>query len=84
VGRIYAGVLGPLAFTTVTLRGVIGGADPKNLLVAAWLFLILFAAAGYVVGRLADWIIEDAVRSRLATELSPPEAERPVARKSAS
>ncbi len=74
MGRIYAGILGPLAFLTVVARGMLNGANAQRLLFDAWLFLWIFAAVGYVVGRLAAWVVEDSVRSRLSAELAAQEA----------
>ena len=77
MGRIYAGVLGPLAFLTVVARGLLNGASAQRVLLDAWLFLWIFAAVGYVVGRLAAWVVEDSVRSRLSAELAAQEAPPP-------
>jgi hypothetical protein len=69
VGRIYAGILGPLAFLISLARGWIDGSPPQSSLWTAWWSLLLFAALGYVIGRLAEWIIGESVASRIAAEL---------------
>jgi len=69
VGRIYAGILGPLAFLAVLFGAALDGATPEETLWRAWASLWAFAALGYVVGRLADRTIEESVASRVAAEL---------------
>ena len=73
MGRIYAGVLGPVAFLTVLIRGWKDGADSDAALLAAWLGLVVMASVGYVAGRLAQGIVEDSVRTRIAQELAAQE-----------
>ena len=68
VGRTYAGVLGPLAFFTVLVRGLGHGAGVEATLVAAMVGLIAFSALGSIVGQLADWIVRESVWSRIETE----------------
>jgi hypothetical protein len=46
------------------------GSDPELVLWSAWCALLAFALLGGVVGRLAAWIVEDAVRSRFAAAFS--------------
>jgi len=70
VGRIYSGILGPLAFLTVVARGFIHGASATSTLYWAWLALIAFAAAGYVAGAIAGRVVEDSVKATLAAELA--------------
>ena len=74
MAHVYAGILGPLAFLTVVARGFIHGGGPMSTLFTAWCGLLAFSAIGYVVGRLAAWIVEDSVRSRIAAELAAEEA----------
>jgi hypothetical protein len=80
VGRTYAGVLGPIAFLTVALRGWKQGSGVEPSLLSAWLALVAFAALGYVVGRLAAWIVEESVKSRINQELAAQETEGHSAR----
>jgi len=70
VGRTYAGILGLIAMLTVIARGVIAGGDPQTTLAMATGCLALFAAIGAVVGRLAAWTVDDAVRARLAADVA--------------
>jgi hypothetical protein len=70
VARIYAGVLGLLAFLTCLARGAFQGGRPGSILQTACLALLGFALLGQVIGAWAAWIVEDAVRGRLAAELA--------------
>ena len=67
---MYAGVLGPLALVTVILRGVLKSGSPQETMLAATICLMAFAAVGYVVGQLAERVVEESVRGRLAAELA--------------
>jgi len=68
VGRSYAGVLGCLAFLTCIARGLLAASDIQNTLLKATIGLFAFAIVGYIAGRLAAWIVNDSVRSRIAAE----------------
>ena len=74
MGRTYAGVLGPIAFLTMAVRGWKQGSEVEPALLSAWLALVTFAALGYVIGRLAGWIVEESVKSRIDQELAAQEA----------
>ena len=69
VGRVYAGILGSLALFTVTLRGLKNGSGIDSMLFSGWCSLLLFAGIGLLIGLLAEWIVEDSVRTRFHTEL---------------
>jgi hypothetical protein len=73
VGRRYAGILGLLAFSTSVLRAAIQGAGPDALLTAT-IQLFAFAAAGWIVGTIAEQTIEQSVRTRFEAELKAAEA----------
>lgn len=75
MGRVYAGVLGPIAFLTVLARGAMAGGFETTLITAV-ACLFAFGAVGAVVGRLAGWIVDESVRTRFGAELraqSPPD-----------
>jgi hypothetical protein len=78
VARIYAGILGPLAFITSLIRGVMHGGTTESVLWTAWFCLLVFAAMGYVIGWIGQRTVEEAVSSRMAAEM----AARKAARKS--
>jgi hypothetical protein len=59
----------------VTLaRGLMHGGSAQAILWAAWLSLVAFAAAGYLVGWIAGWTVDEAVRRRIAVELAERES----------
>ena len=75
MGHHYAGVLGPLAFLTVLLRGLKEGAAATEVLITAWLALWIFAAIGYVAGRVAGWMIDESTRFKVSAELAARQAQ---------
>lgn len=70
MARIYAGILGPVAFLTALARGFLLGEEAQRSVFAAWCALWCFAAAGYVVGWIAERTIEQSVRDRISRELA--------------
>jgi hypothetical protein len=69
VERTYAATLGLLAFVTAIARGWLAGGGVSDTLLTAWLALLAFTAVGGMLGWLAGWIVDDAVRTRMAEEL---------------
>lgn len=69
MARIYAGILGLLAFAAVMARGVVHGGSASAIIWQAVLSLFAFAGIGYVIGRTAQWIVEDSVRGQLTSQL---------------
>jgi len=74
MGRLYAGILGPVAFATVLGRSLVDGGGVAATLQIATACLFGFAAIGYVTGRLAEGIVTDSVHSRFRSELKTHEA----------
>jgi hypothetical protein len=74
VARIYAGILGPLAFLTCLARGVLHAWSAEKALLVAWTSLLAFALLGSVIGWIAEWILEDEVRGRIAAASDAPKA----------
>jgi hypothetical protein len=70
VARIYSGALGVLTFLTCLTRGIVHGCAAPSALWTAWCSLLVFAVLGYVIGQVAEWIVADSVRSRIAAELT--------------
>jgi len=66
VARIYAGILGPLAFVTCLARGMVHAWPPDRTLLVAWASLLAFALVGAAVGWVGEWILEDELRSRIS------------------
>lgn len=83
MGRVYAGILGPLAFLAVAVRGWKNGWPTESSLLSAWLAFVALAAIGYIVGRLAEWIVDESVRTRMLAELAAREAARTAEAKTA-
>ena len=79
MARTYAATLGLLAFITAVARGWLQGASVSDALFTAWLALLTFTVVGGVLGWLAGWIIDDAVRSRIAEELEKTVSKQPAA-----
>ena len=77
MGRAYAGILGPLAFALVTVRGVVSGGGVEGTLLAASGALFMFAAVGYVAGSLAEFLIRDAVKSQFQKAMADWNAKQP-------
>jgi hypothetical protein len=75
VGRIYGGILGLLAFQTTILRGWFHHSDSQSTLWTAWLCLMIFAAVGLVIGRVAGQIVKESVIGRVNAELAVQEAQ---------
>jgi hypothetical protein len=74
VARIYAGIFGLLAFLTMLIRGLIRDADAINLVLAAWLSMIVFAAVGYAIGWIAGQAVEESVNARIAAQVASNQA----------
>jgi hypothetical protein len=51
-------------------RGILHGGPADSVIRTAWCHLLVFAVIGYVVGRIAQGVVDDAVRGRIAAELA--------------
>jgi hypothetical protein len=76
VARIYAGILGPVAFLTCLVRGVVHAWTVEKALLVAWTSLLAFAALGSVIGWVAERILEEEVRGRIAAGSTESKPER--------
>ena len=72
MGRDFAGILGLVAISTTVLRGAIAGVADEAMLTAT-IHLFAFAAAGWILGTIAESTIEQSVRMRFAAELKAAE-----------
>jgi NhaP-type Na+/H+ or K+/H+ antiporter len=70
VERTYAGTLGLVAFLVALTRGWMLGGGTNAVLLSAWLSLLVFAPLGYFLGWLGGWIVDDAMKTRVAAELA--------------
>ncbi len=76
MGRAYAGILGPLAFSTVVARCLVRGGDSGTAVWTASLMLFVFSALGYIIGSVAERTVVEALgihlrRSWIAAERAP-------------
>ena len=77
MARIFAGIFGPLAFLTSLARGAVHGGSADSTLLAAWCSLLLFSAAGYLIGWVAGLTVEQSVRATVSAEFpTPPTTEK--------
>jgi hypothetical protein len=57
-----------LAFFTSSARGVVHAWPTEKTLLVAWTSLLAFAAAGLVIGWVAERIVDEEVRGRIVAE----------------
>jgi len=70
MGRVYAGILGPLAMTVVICRGWFKSGGAEGTLILATMHLALFAVVGAILGHLAQATIDESVRAKLEQQLT--------------
>ena len=73
MGRVYAGVLGPLAMAVVICRGWFGTSGVENTLGLATVYLAIFSVVGALIGQIAQATIDESVRAKLQQQLNQPE-----------
>ena len=76
MARIYAGILGLLAFLTSLAHGLLHDGDSGTIVWNAWCSLWVFAAVGYVLGSIAARTVDDSVEARITAELAAEEAQQ--------
>jgi hypothetical protein len=69
MARVYAGLLGMLAFAAHLAAGLVHAAAAEVTISRAITSLVAFAIVGYVVGRIAEWVTDESVRGRLTSQL---------------
>lgn len=70
MGRIYAGILGPLAMAVVFCRGALAAGGVENTCSLAIASLIVFALVGAFIGQVAQSTVDESVRSKLEQQLA--------------
>ena len=70
MGRIYAGILGPLAMMVIICRGIKDSAGLEGTLVLAIVALAVYAAIGSVVGQIAQATVDESVRLKIEQQLA--------------
>jgi hypothetical protein len=83
LARTYAGILGPLAFLTSLAHGLIHAQTTEAMLLGAWWSLLLFAAAGSVLGWIAGRTVEQSVQATIEAELARDASSEPPPRAAA-
>jgi hypothetical protein len=70
MGRIYAGILGPLAMVVIICRGIKDSAGLEGTLTWAIVALAVYAAIGSVLGQIAQATIDESVRYKIEQQLA--------------
>ena len=70
MGRSYAGILGPLAFALVVARGAISGWPLEPTLLSASVAVFLFAGIGNLAGQIAEFLVNQSVRTQFQTAMA--------------
>jgi hypothetical protein len=70
MGRVYAGILGPLAMAVVICRGWLGSGGVESTLSLATVYLVAFSVVGAVIGQIAEATVDESVRSILEQQLA--------------
>ena len=69
MGRVYAGILGPLAMAVVICRGWLGSGGAVGTLNLAIVYLAVFSVVGALIGHLAQATVDESVRAKLQQQL---------------
>lgn len=70
MGRVYAGILGPLAMAVVICRGWFGSGGVEGTIGLATLYLAIFSVVGALIGQIAQATIDESVRAKLQQQLA--------------
>lgn len=70
IGRTYAGTLGTLAFALMALRGLTGGAGMEQTVLMAAAGMFVCAAIGYLVGKTAEHLVNESVRTQFQVAMA--------------
>jgi hypothetical protein len=69
MARTYAAVLGFLGFSAAIARGIVEAQTANQTVWQAVFNLVAFGFVGLLVGRIAQWTVDDSIRSQLATQM---------------
>ena len=72
MGRIYAGILGPLAMAVIICRGIKNSAGLEGTLTLAIVALAIYAFVGSVLGQIAQATVDESVRQKIEQQLAAP------------
>jgi len=70
VERTYAGYLGLVAFVAAIANGLLHGGSTCRVLWGARLRLLEFMVVGFLAGGIAGWMVDEAIRGRVAAEMA--------------
>jgi hypothetical protein len=70
MGRVYAGILGPLAMAVVICRGLNDSAGLEGTLTLAIVALAIYAIVGSIVGQIAQATVDESVRQKIEKQLA--------------
>jgi len=79
MGRIYAGILGPLAMAVMICRGIKDSAGVEGTLILAIAALAIYAIVGAVLGQIAQATVDESVRSKIERQLIEKQLDPPAA-----
>jgi hypothetical protein len=74
MGRIYAGIFGPLAMTIVICRGVKDSGGIEGTLTLAIMALAAFAVIGSMLGQIAQATVDESVRLKIERQIASQDA----------
>jgi hypothetical protein len=70
MGRIYAGILGPLAMVVIICRGLKNSAGLEGTLTLSIVALAIYAIIGSVIGQIAQATVDESVRLKIERQLA--------------
>ena len=70
MGRVYAGILGPLAMAVIICRGWLESGGVEGTLTLATAYLAVFALLGACLGHTAQTTIDESVRAKIEQQLA--------------
>ena len=70
MGRRFAGILALTGTTVVLLQGVRRGGSFDSIVLSAACWTAALAAAGWLIGVIANQTVDEAVKTRLESELA--------------
>lgn len=70
MGRIYAGILGPLAMVVIICRGIKDSAGIEGTLTLAIVALAVYAVIGSALGQIAQATVDESVRQKIEQQLA--------------
>jgi hypothetical protein len=78
MARSYAAVLGFLGFAAAIARGIVEAQTANEMVWQAVFNLVAFFVVGLIVGWIAQWTVDDSIRSQLAMQMQArPAGEQP-------